>query len=120
MAQAEVFEVIGHIKVVAGQSYKTTDIPTGMEVVVLVKGTLQYGKVLDEDGNQETYADETLKVARSIVRGVRYTVTKTGVTYPSPNVSGVWQEFTEIAFDSASTYLFHDDGIVAYGLKVTP
>jgi len=120
MAQAEAFEVVGHIKIVTGQSYDTTDIPTGMEVVVLVKGTRQYGKLLEEDGEQETEQDGTLKTTRSIVRGVRYTVTKSGVTYPSPNIVGVWQEFTELIFSASSTYTFYDDGIVAFGLKVTP
>ena len=122
MAQADAFEVVGHIDVKKGESYDIAMIPTGMEVVVLVKGVLQWGKILDEDGEQKTNEDDTLKFGNSNVRGVRYSVTKTGVTYISgyPNVVGVWQEFTELVFSATSTYTFYDDGVVAYGLKVTP
>ncbi len=120
MALYEAFEVIGHIELEKDRPYTTADIPDDMEVLVLNDSGFIYGKVRDSNGDHIT-KDGVPQYARTNIRGVRYRVVKTGITYPvnSPNVLGIWEVGQVLAFSPDSTYTFYNTGIIAYGLKVS-
>ena len=114
--QVPVFEPFGALAVKRGETYDTNSIPSGMDMVVLTKGVLQYGKALDVNGDDEL-VDGKIHYARTSVRGVKVTVINDTLAYlPAfPNIPFVWEEFTSMAFNSDSSYTFQDDGIVTYG-----
>ena len=105
--QAPVYEPFGSIEVKKDTIYTSTDIPTGMDIVVLTKGVLQWSKIIDENGKNVLKNDE-IQYARTTIRGVRMIVKNSTVTYIKPNIPGVWKEFESFKFNTASTYTFLD------------
>jgi len=106
MAQDILFTPYGGMNVKADATYTGDNVPAEADVVILTRGV----KITDETDS------------KTPLRGVRMIVETTGLTPPtSPidNVPIVWIEGVSFVFIAASTYTFLDDGIIAYGKRIT-
>lgn len=105
MAKEILFTPYGALNVKKGSSYTHNNITSDADLVYLCRGV----RITDEFGNETN------------IRGVRMTITITGLATPiAPldNVPFIWKEGDIFTFHTNGTYLFHDDGIVGYGKKV--
>lgn len=104
MAQVTILKPIGALEVFPDTSYTAANIPAAADAVVCSRGV----RITDENGDNTP------------LRGLRMSITYTGVAAvaPLPSVPYIWIEGTELRFDAAWTYKFHDRGIVGFGVSV--
>lgn len=105
MAQEYIYKPMGAMEVLANTSFSTANLPDNAHIVRLQMGT----RLTDKKGGLTP------------IRGVRMTISTTGVTpasSPVPNIPFIWYENTIYKIDPAFTYLLHDDAIIGYGREV--
>jgi len=104
MAQAVVFtpDIFGALEIKKNKTYTSDNITADANIVILTTGVQLYKGIKN-------------------IRGIRVVVTNSNVTdavSPLSNIPFFWEEGKPLKFNADSTYMFLDDGVVAYGVMV--